>query len=118
MGVVRTGSGKVARVDVEVKFAFRAIMHGISKLDKNGASFGAIAEMSKFSASFAMLAAIVTAMGARTFDLYSRAFFDDGLGQIVDVIDAFRGIGQIITGLGHGGNLLEAWVQGDNLPEF
>lgn len=105
MGVVRTGSGKVARVDVEVKFAFRAIMHGISKLDKNGASFGAIAEMSKFSASFAMLAAIVTAMGARTFDLYSRAFFDDGLGQI-------------ITGLGHGGNLLEAWVQGDNLPEF
>lgn len=32
--------------------------------------------------------------------------------------DSFRGIGQIITGTGHGKILLEICVQGDNLPDF
>ncbi len=99
-------------------FTFRAIMHGISKLDKDGTSFRTIAEMTEFSVSGPMLAAVVTAMGTRTFGEDFGASFDDGLGQIVDVADSFRGIGQIITGLWHGGNLLETRVQGDNLPHF
>ena len=90
---MRAGSGNVGRVDVEMGLAFRAIMHGIGKLDKNGTSFGAITEMTKFSASFAMFSAVITAMGTRTFGKYFRSFFDDGLGQIVDVVDSFRGIG-------------------------
>ncbi len=115
---MRTGGGDVGGVDVEEDFTFRAIMHGISKLDKDGASFRTIAEMTEFAMPGPMLAAVVTAMGTRTFNLNSRLFFDDGLGQIVDVADSFRGIGQIITGLWHGGNLIETRVQGDHLPHF
>lgn len=104
---MRAWSGKIGGVDVEKDFTLRTTMHGIGKFDKNGTSFRAIAEMAKFSMSRAMLAAVVTAMGTRTFGEDFRACFDDGRGQIVDVTDSFRGIGQIITGAGHGRNLLE-----------
>ena len=63
-----------------------------------------------------MFSAVVTAMGTRTFGLYFRAFSDDRLGQIVEIVDSFAGIGQIVTGTGHGKILLETSGQGDNLP--
>jgi len=57
-------------------------------------------------------------MGTRTFGLYFRAFSNVGLWQIVEIVDSFAGIGQIVTGTGHGKILLETSVQGDNLPRF
>ena len=100
-------SGDVGRVNVEMDFTFRTEMNGVGQFENDGTSFRTIAEMTELSLSFAVLSAVVTAIGTRTFDLYFRAFFDDGLGQIVEIFDSFRGIGQIITGTGHGKILLE-----------
>jgi hypothetical protein len=116
VGVMGTGSGKLSRIDVEVGFAFRTIMHGIAKLDIDRPSLGETTKMVEFSFAFTVFSATVTALWARAFRAYFRAFFDDGLGQIVDVIDSFRGIGQIITGTEHGCNLLETSVQKGILP--
>ena len=102
VGVMRTGSGEISCINVEIDLAFRAMMDRIDKFDEYGASLGPTTEMAKFSLSFAVFAAKVAAMGARAFGVYFRAFSDDGLGQIVDVIDPFRGIGQIISRTGHG----------------
>ena len=107
VGVMSVGSGDVGSIDVEEYFTFRTTMNGVRKFQNDGSPFRAVAEMPKFSFSLSMLSAVVTAVRTRTFDEYFRAFFDDGLGQIVEIFDSFRGIGQIVTGTGHGKILLE-----------
>ena len=102
VGVMRTGSGEIGCIDVEIDLTFWTMMYRIDKFDEYGSPLGPTTEMAKFSLSFAVFAAKVAAMGARAFGVYFRAFSDDGLGQIVDVIDPFRGIGQIISRTGHG----------------
>ena len=118
VGVMGVWCGEVGGVDVEEDFTFWTTMHGVRKFENDGAPFGTVAEMSQSPLGGAVFSAVVTAMGTRTFGLNFRAFFDDGLWQIVEIVDSFAGIGQIVTGTGHGKILLETSVQGDNLPRF
>jgi len=116
VGVMGVWCGEVRGVDVEVDFTFRTAVYGISEFDTDGPTFGRIAEMMEFSFSGPMFTAVVPTVGTGTFCVYFRAFFDDGLRQIVDVVDPFTGIGQIVTGTGHGRILLEMCGQGGSLP--
>jgi hypothetical protein len=101
VGVMGVRCGEVRGVDVEVDFTFRTAVYGISEFDTDGPTFADIAEMMQFPFSGPMFTTVVTAVGTGTFCEYVRAFFDNGLGQIVDIVDPFSGIGLIITGAGH-----------------
>jgi len=111
VGVMSTGSGEVGGIDVEEDFTFRTTMNGVGKFDDDGATARLIAEMPQSPLGGTVFAALVTAMGTRTFGVNFRTLFDDRLRQVVVWIDSFAGIGQIVTGTGHGKILLETSVQ-------
>jgi len=57
VGVMRTGSGQVGRVNVEIYVTFRAMMHGIDELNIDGPPFGTTAEVPELSPALAVFSA-------------------------------------------------------------
>ena len=127
IGVSRLRRGDMRRVDREMRFTFATIMFGIVQNDFGGATGRRIAEVVELSLAKCVSSAGVLAVGASAFFADTGTFFERWFWQIIGIDNTFGGVGNVLTGSGHGGCLRKQSLNGgrihilrqpvkDNLP--
>src|SRR5579864_4302954 len=116
MRVVSLGCSEVGHVGVEILAALAALVLRVGEMDFAWSTVDQIAEIVQLSAKKLVTTAAFAAAGARPMRKVTTAFDDFGLGQILRIRDAFRGIRQVFARTEHDQVLLDKEFLAQRLP--
>ena len=118
MGVMGFGQGVVGHVRVEVLATARTAMLRVDEVDVAGTTGNQIAHVMQDSFAWTTAKTGLATNGTRACAEVPTAMNDLGFGKIFGSRDAFRVIGQILTGARHSKTLLGQVVRPRNLREL